>query len=122
MDKRRREQYRRKLEQKREDLEALVSRMAEAGRTADVAAPEDTGEHAASSYAKEFLFRQSDSERETLYLVEKAITRTASTDFGRCQSCDEPIDPKRLDAVPWARYCRSCQEAEENQELLDTDL
>lgn len=119
MDKRRREQYRRKLEQKQKDLESLVSRMAEAGRTVDAGSPEDSGEHAASSYAKEFLFRQSDSERETLHLVEKAIERTTSTAFGRCQSCNEIVDKKRLDAVPWARYCRSCQEAEEQQNSLD---
>jgi DnaK suppressor protein len=24
--------------------------------------------------------------------------------------CDEPISSKRLDAVPWARYCVPCQE------------
>ena len=121
MDKRRREQYRRKLEQKQKDLVALVSRTEEAGRTTDVASPEDSAEMAANSYAKEFLFRQSDSERGTLHLVEEAIERTASSGFGRCQSCGEVIDKKRLDAVPWARNCRACQEAEEEEGLPSPD-
>jgi DnaK suppressor protein len=30
--------------------------------------------------------------------------------YGVCLECEEPISPKRLDAVPWARYCVSCQE------------
>jgi DnaK suppressor protein len=30
--------------------------------------------------------------------------------FGICMECEEPISAKRLDALPWARYCVSCQE------------
>jgi DnaK suppressor protein len=29
--------------------------------------------------------------------------------------CEEPISLKRLDAVPWARYCVSCQESIANR-------
>jgi DnaK suppressor protein len=117
MDKRRREQYRKKLDLKRTDLETLIARTGEAGRTTGAASSEDTAELAANSYAKELLFRQSDTELAQLRLVEQALTRTTSTDFGRCQTCDELIDKKRLDAVPWARNCRDCQEAEEQQGL-----
>ena len=51
MDKRQRERYRRKLQQKREDLEGLVARTEEAGRTTGAASSEDTAELAANSYA-----------------------------------------------------------------------
>jgi DnaK suppressor protein len=30
--------------------------------------------------------------------------------YGICHGCEEPISAKRLDAVPWAKYCVSCQE------------
>ena len=30
--------------------------------------------------------------------------------MGVCLECEEPISAKRLDAVPWARYCVACQE------------
>ena len=30
--------------------------------------------------------------------------------YGICPECEEPISTKRLDAVPWARYCVTCQE------------
>ena len=30
--------------------------------------------------------------------------------YGICLECDEPISAKRLEAVPWARYCVACQE------------
>jgi len=46
-----------------------------------------------------------------LRLVEEALDRVQSGDFGVCLSCEQPIPPKRLQALPWARYCVPCQEA-----------
>jgi DnaK suppressor protein len=45
-----------------------------------------------------------------LRLIEEALDRIHSGDYGTCLSCEEPIPAKRLHAVPWARYCVSCQE------------
>jgi DnaK suppressor protein len=113
MDKNRQARYKKRLEQERADLKALLSRTYDARRTADEHGPEDAAEKAANSYNKEFLFRQGDSERNHLHLVDEALGRIGSREFGLCQSCGDPIDRKRLDAVPWARFCRSCQEEEE---------
>jgi DnaK suppressor protein len=46
-----------------------------------------------------------------LRLIEEALDRLDSGDYGICLSCEDPIPPKRLNAVPWARYCVTCQEA-----------
>jgi DnaK suppressor protein len=46
-----------------------------------------------------------------LRMVEEALDRVASGDFGFCLACEQPIPPKRLQALPWARYCVPCQEA-----------
>jgi len=46
-----------------------------------------------------------------LRLIEEALDRLDSGDYGICLSCEEPIPPKRLRAVSWARYCVRCQEA-----------
>ena len=46
-----------------------------------------------------------------LRLVEEALDRVQSGDFGVCLSCEQPIPAKRLNALPWARYCVPCQEA-----------
>ena len=45
-----------------------------------------------------------------LRMVEEALDRLESGDFGVCLSCEEPIAPKRLQAIPWARYCVTCQD------------
>jgi DnaK suppressor protein len=43
-------------------------------------------------------------------LIEEALDRMDSGDYGICLACEEPIAAKRLAAIPWARYCVSCQE------------
>ncbi|HEY1496263.1 MAG TPA: TraR/DksA family transcriptional regulator [Candidatus Solibacter sp.] len=45
-----------------------------------------------------------------LRMVEEALDRLESGDYGVCLACDEPIAEKRLQALPWARYCVKCQE------------
>jgi DnaK suppressor protein len=45
-----------------------------------------------------------------LRLVDEALTRLGAGTFGACQACGEPIAVKRLLALPWARYCLSCQD------------
>jgi len=42
--------------------------------------------------------------------IEEALARIDAGGFGTCMECDEAISPKRLQAVPWARYCVTCQE------------
>lgn len=46
-----------------------------------------------------------------LRMVEEALDRLNSGDFGICLACEEPIPAKRLKALPWARYCVTCQES-----------
>ena len=45
-----------------------------------------------------------------LRMVEEALDRLNSGDYGVCLSCEQPIAPKRLQAIPWARYCVTCQD------------
>jgi DnaK suppressor protein len=36
--------------------------------------------------------------------------------FGECERCGEEIAEKRLEALPFARYCIECQRAAEEEE------
>jgi DnaK suppressor protein len=45
-----------------------------------------------------------------LRLVDEALDRLNAGDYGVCLACEEPIAPKRLRAVSWARYCVNCQD------------
>jgi DnaK suppressor protein len=45
-----------------------------------------------------------------LRLIEEALDRIHSGDYGVCLACEEAIPAKRLHALPWAKYCVPCQE------------
>lgn len=42
--------------------------------------------------------------------VKAAMARIEDGSYGICENCEEAITPRRLDAVPWARYCVQCQD------------
>jgi DnaK suppressor protein len=56
-----------------------------------------------------------------LRLIDEALDRLAAGDYGTCLACDEPIAAKRLRAVPWARYCLTCQDTVGAEMDAETD-
>jgi DnaK suppressor protein len=113
MEKQRVEQYRKHLVRKREDLLAVLQRAEKEGRSVDEEGTQDLADKAASAYTKEFLFHQSSNERTLLQMIDEALARIEEGRFGQCQHCGGPMLAKRLDAVPWARHCVTCQELED---------
>ncbi len=113
MDKKRLDYYRKKLEVKRDELFHMMSLAEEEGRAADDNTAQDVADKAANSYTKEFLFSQSNHERVVLQLVEEAIKRMETGGYGVCVHCNEEVQVKRLEAVPWARHCIECQQKQE---------
>ena len=111
MEKKQTEQFRKVLEERQRMLRESVARTEQDGRDADASdAAQDIADRASSSYQKEFLFHQSNNDRQLLQLVENALERIRLGVFGECISCGNEINSKRLNAVPWARYCIGCQE------------
>jgi DnaK suppressor protein len=52
---------------------------------------------------------------ETKRAIKKALARIESGDYGICEECEEEINPKRLDAIPWTTMCVSCREAHDEE-------
>lgn len=113
MEKRKLEYYKKRLLSKQEDLERIVSRAEQDGRSADEETPQDLADKAANSYTKEFLFSQSNHERDVLQLVLDALQRIEGGKYGECVHCGGEMHQKRLEAVPWACHCIPCQEKQE---------
>lgn len=110
MDKKTLDIFKKRLEDRQRELRQTVSRTTQDGREADTESAQDIADRAAQSYTKEFLFHQSNNERQLLQMVEGALTRIHEGNFGQCISCGNDINPKRLEAVPWTRHCIVCQE------------
>jgi DnaK suppressor protein len=113
MDKKRLEYYKKKLATRREELARAILRTEQEGREADDDPTVDLADKAANSYTKEFLFGQTHNDRSLLALVDDALARIKENGFGECISCHEELQQKRLEAVPWTRYCITCQEKKE---------
>ena len=59
----------------------------------------------------------SKNESRQLTLIDEALLRIEDKEYGECQNCEKEISAKRLQAIPWARYCIDCQELVERGEL-----
>ena len=60
------------------------------------------------------MSQESGRRREmTLRNIAVALARIESGEYGLCQSCDEPINPKRLELDPSALLCIACAEQAE---------
>jgi len=66
---------------------------------------------------RELAIRNLDRESNLLRNVRGALARIADGSFGVCLHCEEDIKPKRLEAVPWTKYCIRCQEAADRHEF-----
>jgi DnaK suppressor protein len=67
---------------------------------------------------RELAIRTLDRESSLLRQVKGALARVADGSYGICMHCEEEIKPKRLDAVPWTKYCITCQEAADRHEFV----
>ena len=117
MDKKRLEYYKKKLLARREDLLKTIARTEEEGRLADDDPTVDLADKAANSYTKEFLFGMTNTDRALLNLIDGALKRIDNDNYGSCLNCEEEMQQKRLEAVPWAKHCINCQEKAEKGQL-----
>ena len=110
MDKKRLDYYKKKLMARREELMKTIARTEEEGRQADEDPTVDLADKAANSYTKEFLFGMTNSDRTILNMIDEALKRIKINEYGMCANCQEEMQQKRLEAVPWAKHCVNCQE------------
>jgi DnaK suppressor protein len=120
MDKRKVKSFRDKLLDRREGLVGQVQEAEKYSRERDSEATQDPADMAANAYTKELLVSMSANDRQLLALVDEALERIETGEYGDCVHCNEPVQEKRLDAVPWARHCLRCQDLQERG-LLNPD-
>ncbi len=104
---------RKKLLEKREEIRALYTHDLKVGQGMADAGAEDLVDRANDAYEREFMLSLSGTERDTLVEIDSALDRLDSGEYGVCAECSAKIPVRRLQAVPWARYCIDCQELAE---------
>jgi DnaK suppressor protein len=69
---------------------------------------------------QELALRLGERESQMVADIDQALLRIDEGTYGTCARCGKPIDERRLDALPTARYDAACQAAIEAREGSDT--
>jgi DnaK suppressor protein len=102
--------YRKVLEAKAEEVRRSMSAQKAAQVVARLDVPSDEGDLSQQHHEEWIFLNRNTIDMKLLREVSDALHRIDHDHYGICLECDEPISAKRLEAVPWARYCVACQE------------
>jgi DnaK suppressor protein len=110
------QKYRERLLAKEQELLREMARIESEARESRSADVEDPIDEAISSEAKAAAFHESTLNMQTLQQVRNALRRMEEGDYGTCIDCGKPIEPARLEAVPWTPYCLTDQQRHDQSE------
>jgi len=109
--------FREQLLAKAEDVRASM-RAGEALTGERLADPDD---QAVKSHEEWIFLNRNSIDTMLLREIQESLLRIDAETYGLCLECEEPISQKRLQAIPWARHCVTCQEELAAQEAEDRE-
>ncbi|CAN5737636.1 hypothetical protein BH24ACI3_BH24ACI3_07500 [soil metagenome] len=101
------------------ERELLIEKLKGNDLSVDDSETPDPVDLAVRNYSKNVMLAVSENDSRQLALIDDAVLRIDDEEYGTCQNCEKDINSKRLAAIPWARYCLSCQELVEKGTLDD---
>jgi DnaK suppressor protein len=116
------ERYRQQLLQLERDLSRRVARESEHVRDQVMDTPGDAGDASLTDTVRDTELAGTDLYARRLTQVREALLRIQNGTFGRCVVDGEPIDEKRLDAMPWTPYCLKHEQELERAERTPATL
>ena len=102
--------YRQVLEKKAEEVRQRMSAQKAAQVVARLDIPSDEGDLSQQHHEEWIFVNRNTIDVKLLREIDDTLRRLDQGNYGVCMECDEPISAKRLEAVPWARFCVTCQE------------
>lgn len=67
------------------------------------------------TYDRDFALSMLSSEQGAVYEIDQALDRVRHGSYGRCELTDKPIEPERLEAIPWTRFSAKAEKELERQ-------
>lgn len=118
MDKERLQYYREKLQLLRAELiEKLQIRYKDAINLGTDSG-QDSADEAYNIYSRNIMLGRVETDALKLQLIEQAFTRIDASVYGVCIECEEDIEERRLEYVPFARYCTECKSELEKKGVI----
>ncbi len=81
----------------------------------------DDGDWSIVDLSEDVSLRQLGTHRETLLKIDSALRKLEEGTYGTCEDCGGEISESRLKVVPFAIYCRDCQEKIEQLEAIEKE-
>ena len=78
----------------------------------------DEADLAASEINQSLTFELRNRERVMIAKIDTALRKIQEGTFGMCESCEEGIEKRRLEARPFSTFCVACQEQLEHREKV----
>jgi DnaK suppressor protein len=78
----------------------------------------DNGDWSIIDLSEDISLKQLSTHRETLLRIDEALRKLGEGTYGKCEDCGEDISEERLKVLPFAIYCRDCQEKKELLEKI----
>jgi DnaK suppressor protein len=110
--------YKTELLKKERELTEELTRFKQNARDARTAEVEDPIDYVTSSETQAAAMQEGSIVSDTLDAVHDALARIEEGTYGTCIDCGRPIEPARLEAVPWTPYCRDDQEKHDRERKL----
>lgn len=61
------------------------------------------------SYDRDLALSRISSEQDAVYEIDEALNRIRNGTYGICEATGKPIEPKRLEIIPWTRFCKAAE-------------
>jgi DnaK suppressor protein len=104
----------RRLRDKEQELSQDVARLEAEARAAGASEVQAAADDAASAQGASESLLEGSLASQTLTEVQDALRRIEAGTWGKCIVCGCPIEPARLEAVPWSSRCLKDQEKEDH--------
>ena len=113
LSKKSKKQLKKTLEEMRQELLDEVRVQIERSRVQDHVG--DLGDYATADMAAEYAHLFGERLVRRLQLIEDALDGIENGYYGLCEECEQPINEKRLQLMPFALFCVRCQSELERQ-------
>jgi len=81
----------------------------------------DDGDWSVIDISEDVNLRRLETHRGSLLKIDEALRKIKEGSYGLCEDCGEEISAARLKVMPFAIYCKDCQEKREEFEKIERE-
>lgn len=115
MDKKTQEHFKKLLIGMKQKLTEGVERSLQDSKDEVKGGVPDINDDATRTYNRQVILNLGENERKQLEKVEEAFQKLEDGRYGVCGECGESIPVKRLEIVPFAKFCVECESKKETK-------